>query len=206
MANLTGGGYTALKEQIKSLLSEGRKKALHSVNAILVRTYWHVGKYIVEYEQKGEQKAEYGKELLTKLSKDLTMEFGKGFSRSNLTYMRKFYLVFPKSETLSHKLSWSHYFEILKADDPLEMNFYLKQCEKESWSVRELKRQMKSMLFHRIALSRDKEGVLELSKNGQEITQANDILKDPFVFEFLGIEQEYRYLEGGARREAYKQS
>jgi len=196
MSNITQNSYTALKEQIKSLLSEGRKRAISSINTILVQTYWHIGKYIVEYEQKGEKKAEYGKELLTKLSKDLTLEYGKGFSRSNLTYMRKFYLSFPKSETLSHKLSWSHYFEILKADDTLEMNFYVKQCEKENWSVRELKRQMKSMLFHRIALSKDKKGVLELSKNGQEVSSANDIVKDPFVFEFLGIEQKEQYLEG----------
>ena len=196
MPDITQNNYQTLKEQIKTLLSEGRKKAIYSVNSILVQTYWHVGKYIVEFEQKGSQKAEYGKELLTKLSKDLTIEYGKGFSRSNLTYMRKFYLHFPKSETLSHKLSWSHYFEILKADNELEINFYLKQCEKENWSVRELKRQMKSMLFHRLALSKDKKGVLELSKKGQEITNPKDIVKDPYIFEFLGIEQDTRYLEG----------
>ncbi len=196
MTDINTSNYQTLKDQIKSLLSEGRKKALSSVNYILVQTYWHVGKYIVEYEQKGNQKAEYGKELLTKLSKDLTLEYGKGFSRSNLTYMRKFYIYFSKSETLSHKLTWSHYFEILKADDKLEINFYLKQCEKENWSVRELKRQMKSMLFHRLSLSKDKKGVLELSKAGQNITEAKDIVKDPFVFEFLGIEQDTRYLEG----------
>ena len=196
MGNLTSNNYQTLKEQIKTLLIEGRQKALASVNTILVQTYWHIGKHIVEFEQKGEAKAGYGKELLTKLSKDLTLEYGKGFSRSNLTYMRKFYLAFPKSETLSHKLSWSHYFEILKSDEPLEIGFYLKQCEKENWSVRELKRQMKSMLFHRLALSKDKKGVLELSKKGNNIGIAQDLVKDPYVFEFLGIKQDYRYLEG----------
>jgi len=194
--NITKNDYTTLKEQIKTLLSESRQKAISSINTILVQTYWHIGKYIVEYEQKGDKKAEYGKELLTKLSKDLTIEFGKGFSRSNLFQMRKLYLTFPKIQTLSEQLSWSHYVEILKADDELEINFYVKQCEKENWSVRELKRQMKSMLFHRLALSKDKNGVLELSKKGQEINRANDIIKDPFVFEFLGIEQDKRYLEG----------
>ena len=196
MKKITKNNYQILKEQIKTILSEGRKKALSSVNSILVQTYWNVGKYIVEFEQDGNQKAEYGKELLTKLSKDLTLEYGKGFSRSNLTYMRKFYSYFPKSETLSHKLTWSHYFEILKADDELEISFYIKQCEKENWSVRELKRQMRSMLFHRLALSKDKKGVLELSKKGQEITNPKDIVKDPYIFEFLGIEQDTRYLEG----------
>lgn len=188
--------YETLKNQLKILLAKGREKAYSLVNSVLVETYWNVGKYIVEFEQKGDVKAEYGKELLTKLAKDLTLEYGKGFSRSNLTYMRKFYLTFPKSETLSHKLSWSHYFELLKIDDELERNFYLKQCEKENWSVRELKRQLKSMLFHRIALSKDKEGVLELSQKGQEILTPQDIVKEPYIFEFLGIEQDYRYLEG----------
>ena len=195
MPNISTYNYETLKHNLKTILSKGREKAYTLVNSVLVETYWSVGKYIVEFEQNGDIKAEYGKELLTKLSKDLTLEYGKGFSRSNLTYMRKFYLSFSKSETLSHKLSWSHYFEILKIDDELERNFYLKQCEKENWSVRELKRQMKSMLFHRIALSKDKESILELSKKGQEIATAKDIIKEPFVFEFLGIEQDYRFLE-----------
>ena len=195
MPNITQNSYTTLKEQIKTLLSKGRENATHSVNTILLKTYWHIGKHIVEFEQKGEKKAEYGKELLTKLSKDLTLEYGKGFSRSNLFQIRSFYLKFPKIQTLSEQLSWSHYVELIKADSELELNFYLKQCEKENWSVRELKRQMKSMLFHRLALSKDKDGVLELSKSGQDITSAKDIVKDPYIFEFLGIEQENRYLE-----------
>ena len=196
MSNITPNDYQTLKEQIKILLTEGRQKAFASVNTILVQTYWHIGKYIVEFEQKGKAKAEYGKELLTKLSKDLTLEYGKGFSRSNLFQIRSFYLKFPKIQTLSEQLSWSHYVELIKADSELELNFYLKQCEKENWSVRELKRQMKSMLFHRLALSKDKEGILELSKKGSNLKIPQDVVKDPYVFEFLGIEQNYRYLEG----------
>ena len=196
MNKILPNNYQSLKEQIKSLLTAGRQKALASVNAILVQTYWHIGKYIVEFEQKGEAKAEYGKELLTRLSKDLTVEYGKGFSRSNLFQIRNFYLKFPKIQTLSEQLSWSHYVELIKADSDLELNFYLKQCERENWSVRELKRQMKSMLFHRLALSKDKKGVLELSAKGNDVEVAQDVVKDPYVFEFLGIEQDYRYLEG----------
>ncbi|WP_202800250.1 YhcG family protein [Pontibacter sp. BAB1700] len=150
----------------------------------------------VEFEQGGKEKAAYGSDLLNQLSRDLTLEFGKGFSRSNLVYMRKFYLAFSKSETLSHQLSWSHYFEILKADNQLEISFYTKQCEKENWSVRELKRQMKSMLFHRLALSKDKDGVLKIAEQGAEVQKAEDIVKDPYVFEFLGIPQQYHYKEG----------
>jgi predicted nuclease of restriction endonuclease-like (RecB) superfamily len=187
--------YGKLKEEIGRLLQEGRALAGRAVNTILLQSYWHIGRHIVEFEQKGEAKAQYGSELLDRLSKDLTLEFGKGFSRSNLTYIRKFYLSFQKSETLSHKLSWSHYFEILKSDNQLEISFYIKQCEKENWSVRELKRQMKSMLFHRLALSKDKKGLLELAQKGIELQNPQDIIKDPYVFEFLNIPQQEQYLE-----------
>lgn len=135
--------YKNLVTQIDDLVQQGRKQAARSVNTILVHTYWQIGRYIVEFEQDGKTKAAYGEELLPKLSKDLTQKHGKGFSRSNLIYMRKMFLAFPKSETMSHILSWSHYFEILKAGSELEIGFYVKQCEKENWSVRELKRQMK---------------------------------------------------------------
>lgn len=187
--------YNKLVETIGEALSQGRQKVAQSVNTILVLTYWEIGRYIVEYEQGGEPKAEYGSKLLEQLSKDLTKRYGKGFGRSNLFYMRKLYITFQKSGTVSHKLTWSHYYEILKADSELEIGFYLKQCENENWSVRELKRQMKSMLFHRLALSKDKKGLLELSEKGQEIHKAEDIIKDPYVLEFLGIPEKHQYLE-----------
>ncbi|MBA4301912.1 MAG: hypothetical protein C0433_17690 [Cyclobacterium sp.] len=187
--------YSDLISQIGSLLKSGQKQAAQSVNTILVKTYWLIGRHIVEFEQGGKEKAEYGSFLFEQLSKDLTSLYGKGFSRANLLYMRKLYLTFPISETLSNVLSWSHYFEILRSEHELEISFYSKQAEKENWSVRELKRQMKSMLFHRLAMSKDKKGVLELSKKGQEIQKADDILKDPYVLEFLNIPQNHQYLE-----------
>lgn len=187
--------YQSLIDQIGILLHEGRQKAAQSVNTILVQTYWEVGKYIVEFEQGGNERAEYGTQLFDRMSGDLTSAYGKGFSRSNLLYMRKFYLSFQISETLSHLLTWSHYFEILKADNDLEIGFYTKQCEKERWSVRELKRQMKSSLFERIALSKDKEGVLKLALQGHSVETPEDLLKDPFVLEFLNIPEHYQYLE-----------
>lgn len=156
---------------------------------------WQTGKYIVEFEQGGKVRAEYGKQLLVNLAKDLTLHNGRGFSRSNLSYMRKFYLSFPKCETVSHKLTWSHYFEILKCDEPLEMQFYLKQCIKEGWKVRELKRQMKSALFQRLALSTDKEGVLALANEGHQVMKPQDIIRDPFVLEFTGLPPKKRYKE-----------
>lgn len=187
--------YSDLITQIGGLLQKGREQVAQSVNIILVQTYWLIGRHIVEFEQGGKEKAEYGSFLFEQLSKDLTVLYGKGFSRANLLYMRKLYLTFPKSETLSNVLSWSHYFEILRSDNELEINFYVKQTEKESWSVRELKRQMKSMLFHRLALSKDKKGILNLAKEGQEIQKADDILKDPYVLEFLNISVNNQFLE-----------
>ena len=176
------------------MLARGREQAGRAVNTILVQTYWHIGRHIVEFEQGGDEKAEYGSELLDRLSRDLTLEFGKGFSRSNLFQIRQFYMTFPKIQTLSGQLSWSHYAEIIKTENDLERNFYLKESEKENWSVRELKRQMKSMLFHRLALSKDKKGALELAEKGTEISKPEDIIKDPYVFEFLGIPQQ-KFLE-----------
>jgi len=186
--------YKNLLEGIGRILSQGRDNAAREINSILVQTYWEIGRYIVEFEQRGSEKAEYGTHLFDRLSKDLTEAYGKGFGRSNLFYMRKLYLCFQNSGTLSHKLTWSHYYEILKSDSDLEISFYTKQSEKEKWSVRELKRQMKSMLFHRLALSTDKDGVLKLATKGHEIQQPEDLLKDPFILEFLDIPE--RHLEG----------
>ena len=183
----TYSGYESLVESIGTLLDSARAQIATSVNTVLVQTYWNVGKYIVEFEQGGAQRAEYGSNLLNRLSSDLTHRYGKGFSRSNILYMRKFYICFPKSETVSHVLSWSHYFEILKSDDPLEINFYAKECEAQKWSVRELKRQKSTALFQRFALSKDKEGILQLANQGIEIQKPEDIIRDPFVLEFTGL-------------------
>ena len=187
--------YNQLIKEIGSLLQQGRQQAVQSVNSILVQTYWHIGKHIVEFEQKGNERAEYGSQLFERLSKDLTQAYGKGFSRSNLLYMRKLYQCFPISETLSHLLTWSHYFEILKSDSMLEIGFYSKQCQHERWSVRELKRHMKSSLFERIALSKDKKGVLKLANEGHVVESSDDLIKDPFVLEFLKIPEQHQYLE-----------
>lgn len=187
--------YQRLVDGIGSLLAEGRQKVATSINTVMVETYWNIGRYIVEFEQHGNERAVYGSDLINRLSKDLTHRYGKGFGKSNLLYIRKLYVSFPKSGTLSHLLTWSHYYEVLKCDDPLEMGFYIAQCETEHWSVRELKRQMKSMLFHRLALSTDKKGVLELAKNGQQLSTPKDMMRDPYVFDFVGIPYRKQYTE-----------
>jgi len=188
-------GYDQLVNSIGKLLESARKQVARTINTILVETYWKIGRRIVEYEQKGENRADYGKRLLKRLSKDLTIKYGKGFSRSNLQYMRLLYIKYPKCQTLSGKLSWSHYVELLSITDDLARSFYEKQCIKENWSVRELRRQINSMLFERIALSKDKKGVLQLAKKGQIIEKEEDIIKDPYVLEFLGIPAQYQYTE-----------
>lgn len=188
--------YELLVNNISTLWQESKKKAILAVNSELLMANWHTGQYIVEFEQGGEAKAQYGQQLLVNLAKDLTARNGRGFSRSNLTYMRKFYLAFPKCETVSHKLTWSHYFELLKCDDQMELQFYFHEAEKEGWKVRELKRQMKSSLFQRLALSTDKKGILALANEGHQIITAQDIIRDPYVLEFTGLPQKKCYKEG----------
>ena len=188
--------YNALLQNVGNALTQGRSRAAAAVNAAMVQTYWEIGRQIVEYEQKGNERAEYGSDVLNRLSRDLTERYGKGFSHSNLVYIRKLYLTYPKSQTLSDQLTWSHYVELLKVDDPLERSFYEKESEQSHWGVRELKRQMDSMLFQRLALSTDKNEVARLASDGQVIEKPEDILKDPYVFEFTGLPQMPVYKEG----------
>ena len=195
LTNTNDAAYQKLIDNITTLWGEAKSKAITAINTELLDANWQTGKYIVEYEYKGKDRAEYGKQLLVNLAKDLTARNGKGFSRSNLVYMRKFYLAFPICETVSHKLTWSHYFELLKCDNALEMQFYYKESIKECWKVRELKRQMKSCLFQRLALSTDKAGVLALANEGHQVQTPQDIIRDPFILEFAGLPKQKRYKE-----------
>ncbi len=187
--------YDNLICRIDDLWTSAKYRAAEAVNTELLEANWQTGQYIVEFEQKGEMRAEYGKFLLTRLAKDLTVRRGRGFSRSNLIYMRKFYLTFPKRETVSHLLTWSHYFELLKCEDKMELQFYFQEAINQKWKVRELKRQIKSSLFHRLALSTDKKGVLALARQGHPILSAEDVIHDPYVLEFTGLPHKKRYKE-----------
>lgn len=188
--------YNSLIATIGEVLAQGKAYVLQTVNQGIVQTYWAIGKHIVEFEQAGNEKAEYGSDMLNRLSDDLTARYGKGFSRANVFYIRKLYMTYPKVQTLSKLLSWSHFVELLKIDDPLERSFYQKECENAHWGVRELKRQMKSMLFQRLALSKDKNEVMKLAQDGQIIEKPEDILKQPYIFEFTGLPQLPVYQEG----------
>lgn len=193
--------YESLLKNVGDALSRGRQRVASYIGTQTVRTYWEIGQYIVEYEQKGQEKAEYGSDLLNRLSKDMKERYGKGFGRSSVYYMRKLFLTYPKIQTLSGLLSWSHYIELLKIEDPLERSFYEKQAENENWGVRELKRQKDSMLFQRLILSSDKDSVMKLAREGQIIEKPEDILKEPFVFEFTGLPQLPTYNEGDLEKE-----
>lgn len=161
-------------QEIKELLYSAKNRVYQTINTTMTQTYFQIGKRIVEEEQGGEIRAEYGKSLLKLLSVQLINEFGKGFSVDNLENMRRFYLAFQKSETVSRKfeLSWSHYIFLTRIENINERNFYEIESIENSWSLRELKRQFDSGLFERLKLSSDKQKVKELSLNGQVIQTA----------------------------------
>jgi predicted nuclease of restriction endonuclease-like (RecB) superfamily len=187
--------YQRLLGRISEVYTTGQVRANQAVNAHITETYWQIGHDIVEFEQGGKARADYGTALLDNLSRDLTLRHGKGFSRSNVTRFRQFYLAYPKCAKASHILSWSHYIELLKVDDEFERNFYEQQAIREKWSVPEFQRQKKSSLFLRLTAGKDKDAILQLAKHGQVITQPEDILRDPFVFEFLKIPEPHSISE-----------
>jgi len=162
----------------------------------MVAAYWEIGRVIVEQEQEGQQRAEYGRALITELSSRLKSElFGKGFDPSNLAKMRAFYLSYPIFDAVRPELSWTHYRLLLRVDKPEARAFYEAEAVNARWSTRELERQIHSLLFERLALSRDREGVLALAEKGHEIQQPSDLIKDPYMLEFTGLPQSERYLE-----------
>lgn len=228
-----------LFSQVVALLQNARQQVLRTVNSTMVYTYFEIGRMIVEEEQSGKERAQYGKQLLKGLSEQLTVEFGKGFSVANLENIRKFYLTYSISETVSRilqiqksqslngelnikipqpltgvsenqkmhslisffKLTWSHYSFLMRIDDDKERRFYEIESEKYNWSVRELKRQYDSALYTRLALSRDVAGVLKLSEQGQIIEKPKDLIKDPYILEFLGLPELHQYSESELEEE-----
>ena len=224
----TTQNYSTLITDLASLIEQGRRVAVRYVNTALVATYWLIGKRIVEFEQKGKERAEYGERLLKKLSADLTKRFGKGFSFPQLKNIRQFYVIYreksytlssqlnhatnmqtlsaellEKSQTLSSlseishtlcaqfPLSWSHYCLLMRLDEPLKREFYEAECIKGNWSVRQLDRQIQSMLYERTALSKRKLAVIAKAHEKPITLKPEDEIKDPYVLEFLGLKDEY---------------
>lgn len=222
-----------LYSQIAQLLQVARQNVVRTINQTMVYNYFEIGRMIVEDEQQGKERAEYGKQVLKELSQRLTDEFGKGFSQRNLEQMRQFYLTYPItqkssaklqrteieenskpqvnsneiqiiennankiSETVSRKfiLSWSHYLKLIRIENPDERRFYEIECASNNWSLKELQRQLDSALYERLALSRDKAGIKLMSEKGQIIEKPLDILKDPYILEFLDLPVQQQYSE-----------
>lgn len=206
---------TKFLSQIVDLLQSARNEVIRTVNQTMVMTYFEIGRMIVEEEQDGKERADYGKQILKELSDVLTKEFGKGFSVDNLENMRRFYLVYGKSETLSRisentisetssrnfNLSWSHYLKLIRIGDENERKFYEIESSKNNWSVRELQRQFDSALYTRLVLSRDKEKVKELSEKGLVLEKPKDAIKDPYILEFIGLPEHSSYSESDLEQE-----
>lgn len=233
---------TDLAERIERLITEARKRTVAAVNTAMVYTYYEIGRMIVEDEQQGEQRAEYGKAVIKELAEKLTKKFGKGFSAQNLANMRQFFLTYsvgqPIFQTLSRKsslpltkpqntqilsdksesensetllrnsekgqvvsdqlhftLSWSHYLKLMRIENPDERHFYEIEAAENNWSLRELQRQFDSSLYERLALSRDKAGVKALAQKGQIVEKPEDMIKDPYVLEFIGLPELPQYSE-----------
>ncbi len=186
-----------LINKISELLISARERVLQTVNHTMVLTYFEIGKMIVEEEQNGKERADYGKQLIIDLSQKLTTEFGKGFSITNIQQMRQFYLVYSKQQTLSAEfnLSWSHYMKLMRIDNEFERKFYEIESFKNNWSLRELNRQYDSALFTRLSLSKDKNEILKLSIKGQTIEKPQDAIKDPYILDFIGLPEKSNYSE-----------
>lgn len=210
-SELTTRTYTSLLERIAEIFNQARVKVIREINRTQVLSYWEIGREVVEFEQKGKARAEYGEELVKKLSIDMTEKLGRGFSEINLRNMRRFYLEFPIKiqQTLSVKsqkrqalsdhfepmLSWSHYCELLKVEEHLARSFYEQETIQNNWSIRELKRQINSMLFERLTLSKDTKTLMKMAEKGQIIEKPEDTIKDPYILEFLNLKEEISYTE-----------
>ena len=197
-----------LISEIRDVLITARSSIAHQVNRELLSAYWNIGHIIVEHEQGSNERAGYGKDTMRQLARTLTKEFGKGFSLSNVYNMRQFYLDYPIFQSLTGKLTWTHYCELMSISDRDRRGFYEKECERSGWSVREMKRQISTSLFERLLLSDGKaniEKVYELAAKGQELATPEDIIKDPYVFEFLGIPENMPVLEGELEKALVRQ-
>ena len=193
--NINEEKYIELVNNIEKLVNDARNSVSYTINNTMIETYWSIGKHIIEFEQQGNIKAEYGKQLLLKISKDLKLRLGRGFSRSNIYNMRKIYECFPIFQKISGKLNWSQLCEVSTIDDELERNFYLSEASKEKWNYETLKRQMDTGLYLKLALSKNKDEILALAEKGQEISDPKDVIKNIYTLDFLNLPDKESYSE-----------
>ena len=212
---------TELFDNVAHIIEQARQRVRTAVNTAMVYAYFEIGRHIVEHEQKGDTRAEYGKALLKELSAKLTAHFGEGWGYAQLRNIRQFYLVYkekanlrlaysdaPSAKNANHRLanlqspykqgftlSWTHYLVLIRIKDAAARSFYEIECAAQNWSVRQLQRQVNSCLYERLALSRNKEEVMRLASEGQAIAKPTDVIKDPITLEFLGLKPEESYTE-----------
>lgn len=182
--------YRDIYAEIRDTLLEARAHVYHAANSAMVQAYWQIGRIIVEHEQGGKEKAEYGTGLISALAKRLTGEFGKGFTATNLKYMRQFYLAFPIGHTVCDQLTWSHYRLLTRIKNEAARTFYEEKCAKSGWGVRQLERQINSFFYERLLSSREKEGVSKEIFTKEPSAKPEDFIKDPYVLEFIGVKQD----------------
>ena len=183
-----------LYNEIKDLVEQSRNRVYKTVNVEMISLYWSIGKMIVE-KQDGNNRAKYGDLLIEGISKRLTERFGKGFSIQNLRRLRQFYLTYPIRSSIMSELSWTYYLELIKIKDKNKRDFYMNECINSKWDVKELQRQRTTLLYERLANSKDKAKILELSNKGHRISENRDIIKDSVILEFLDIKENTNYLE-----------
>ena len=183
--------------KIKDVLNEARSNTYRAVNFVMVQAYWNIGRLIVEGEQSGKSRAGYGEYLIESISERLKKDYGKGFDSSNLWHMRNFFYAFPILDAVRRELSWTHYRLLLRVDDPAARDFYIEECVKGNWSTRQLERQINSFYYERLLTSKQKKPVRkEAQKTANQFKSSpQDIIKDPYVLEFLGLKEDSKYLE-----------
>src|SRR3990167_1125217 len=198
----------SLCQRVSEHIEQARQQVQHTIDTEMVKAYWLIGQEIVQEEQYGKERSEYGKAVLKNLSLRLQKQYKRGFSVDTLEQARKFYLTYQKvtnsdavrrkselTPSLSPNLSWTHYRALIRVKRPEARQFYEIEAEKNHWSGRELERQIGSLLFDRLAKSKDKEGLMKLVYKGQEISNPEDAIKDPMVLEFLGLPESNRLTE-----------
>jgi predicted nuclease of restriction endonuclease-like (RecB) superfamily len=181
-----------LLAEIRQVLEQAREHIQHTVNAGMVQAYWHVGRLIVEHEQKGAERAEYGKQQLEQLARTLRAEFGKGFDITNLRNMRKFYCIFPKQDAVRLELSWTHYRALIRIENEAARQWYLNEAIEQNWSARALERQISTLYYERLLSSKERQPVEEEARQQTRAlqTSAKDYLRDPYILDFLNLPHE----------------
>lgn len=191
----------SILQDIKIIIDDARTNAVRSVDFCRVQMYWHIGQRIVEEEQEGEARAEYGKYIIRNLSKELVADYGSGFGVRQLEQARQFYLEYPIANTLRSQFNWSQYRALIQISDKEKREYYELEAANNNWTARQMERQIHSMLYERLLMSNDKESVLAVARRERTPEKPQEIIKDPMVLEFLGLQRRAHYYESDLETE-----